>query len=664
MTFGAVRDARVTNQAGVGASTDGYTEEVPMLCRVRRGFSLVTLVAVVCLPTGCVARSPKEEAPHPTEAAPAAAEAQGTAASEADDIDGDLDQSLGGAAAASGAPLPDSPGASAPRDRDKRKLGPDHAASAIPTAAPKQFAPNKGAKPRATASPPVPPAKERKQTDKSQIPNVGSVGQDRGRRASGARPPADMFFKHYGVNPTIDTEEQARSTFAADVDTASFSVTRSFLGRGVLPSEAAVRVEEFVNAFDYGYEPPRSQTFNIMAEAAPSPNRRGYHVLHLGVKGKEVRKGQRKAAHLTFVVDVSGSMDADNRLGLVKRSLRLLVDQLDEGDKVGIVTYGSAAREVLQPTSAYRRAAITQAIDGLRTEGATNAEAGLRLGYQMAARHFRDGAVNRVVLCSDGVANVGLTGPAGILDTITREVKRGIKMTTVGFGMGNYNDVLMEQLANKGDGNYYYVDKLAEARKVFVDNLTGTLQVIAKDVKVQLQFDPNTVARHRLIGYENRSLETRQFNDDRVDAGEIGAGHAVTAIYEIKLREGTSGPLATARVRFKQPSGDQSTLVQRVIPRSIVHDETAALSSPTQLSLIAAQFAEKLRGSYWARNLTYDDILRRVDALAEPLAGRADVVELRDMIRRASEVDRRGDKFTSHHGPIARMDFDRVPVLR
>ena len=492
--------------------------------------------------------------------------------------------------------------------------------------------------------------------------DVGGAFRQKGLLADG-KIPADMFFQHYGVNPTVDTEEEPRSTFAVDVDTASYTMTRSFLERGVMPAEAAVRVEEMVNAFDYGYEPPIDEAFSIHAEAAPSPNRRGYHILHVGVKGKEVSAAARKAANLVFVIDVSGSMDADNRLGLVKRSLRLLVDQLEESDKVGIVTYGSNAREVLQPTSAYKRDEILRIIDSLSTEGATNAEAGLRVGYQMAERNFRPGAVNRVVLCSDGVANVGVTGPQGILATVAAEVKKGITISTVGVGMGNYNDVLMEQLADKGDGNYHYVDRLDEARRVFVDQLTGTLQTIAKDVKIQVEFDPRVVARYRLIGYENRGLKSHQFNDDRVDAGEIGAGHSVTALYEVRVREETTGPLGTIRVRYKQPSGGKSSLIETPIARAVVRSATDGLSSPTQLSLVAAQFAEKLRGSYWARNVSYDDILRRFETISEPLRSRPEVVELRGLVTRARDLDSRGDKF-SEHGPIARMDFDRVPVLR
>ncbi|MBW2527948.1 MAG: von Willebrand factor type A domain-containing protein [Deltaproteobacteria bacterium] len=476
------------------------------------------------------------------------------------------------------------------------------------------------------------------------------------------KPTRDMTFQHYGVNPTIDTRQEPVSTFAVDVDHTGYSMARAFLDRGNMPNEGAIRVEEFVNAFDYRYAPPSEATFSVHAEAFPSPSRTGYHVVHIGLKGKEVSAADRKPAHLTFVIDVSGSMDMENRLGLVKRSLRLLVDQLHESDTVAIVTYGSSAKTVLAPTTAHQRHRILSVIDSLRTEGATNAAAGLKLGYAVASQSFQQGAVNRVVLCSDGVANVGITGAGGILDTVARERARGITISTIGVGMGNYNDVLLEQLADKGNGNYYYVDQLDEARRVFVDNLTGTLQVIAKDVKIQVEFDPTLVARYRLIGYENRALAKRDFANDRVDAGEIGAGHAVTALYEVKFHR-TDGNFGKLRIRFKRPNGSRSELVQHELPSSVVRGSFDSASSPTQLSHVAATFGEKLRGSYWVRNVSYDQILGMYEQLSSSIKSDERVAELGKLIRKAQSLDSRGDKFEQEM-PVAMMDFDRVPVLR
>ena len=488
-------------------------------------------------------------------------------------------------------------------------------------------------------------------------------GQVAGNQPREPQVSQEQYFHHYGTNPTIDTAEQPKSTFSIDVDNASYTLARSYLDKGQLPPEAAVRVEELVNSFDYGYQAPVEDTFAVFAEAAPSPNRHGYQVLHIGIKGKEVDAAARQPTHLTFVIDISGSMEADNRLGLVKKSLHLLVNELREDDTVAIVVFGDQAREALAPTSGVNKQVIARVIDSLRSEGSTNAEAGLRMGYQVAEKLLEKRGVHRVVLCSDGVANVGMTGPNGILETVHKQVDRGITLTTIGVGMGDYNDTLMEQLAQHANGNYYYLDKLDAAKKVFVERLTGTMQVIAKDVKVQVEFDPKMVARYRLIGYENRALKTRDFDNDSVDAGEVGAGHVVTAIYEVKLTDAAAGDLAKIRLRFKAPQGEVSKLVEKAVPRSVVHGSLDELSSPGQLALAAAELGEKLRGSYWARNLGYDDILARFKLIRGSLGDRADVTELRRLVETAKRLDKRPDKF-AQHGPVAQMDFDQVPVLR
>ncbi len=492
----------------------------------------------------------------------------------------------------------------------------------------------------------------------------------------------DTYFKHYGVNPTLDTAEEPASTFSVDVDTASYNVTRAYLERHALPPEAAIRVEEFVNAFDYDYPPPKDEVFRLQAEAFPSPNRQGYHVLRLGLKGFEVEPEERPPAHLVFVIDVSGSMDMENRLGLVKASLNLLVDQLDDRDTIGLVVYGSRGRVVLEPTYLVRRRRILDAVDSLRPDGSTNAQEGILLGYRMAARlldrgHVDPGDIHRIVLCSDGVANNGISTSAdGIFATVREQAARGITISTVGFGMDNYNDVLMERLAQIGDGNYHYVDHLGAARKIFVENLTATLQVIARDVKIQVEFNPAAVSRYRLLGYENRHLEREDFADDLKDAGEVGAGHAVTALYEIKLTPGDAD-LGMLRVRYKQPSpqrganetssrrganetsGGASTLIEEALPRSIVRASLAQASPPARLSLVAASLAEKLRGSYWARNLGYDEILALHDGL-DAFGDREEIRELRSLIVQARRLDRRSDKYALT-GATGNMDFDRVP---
>ena len=351
----------------------------------------------------------------------------------------------------------------------------------------------------------------------------------------------DMYFKGSGTNPFIDTEDDHLSTFGMDVDTGSYSITRRYLIDGNLPPPEAVRVEEFVNTFDYNYDPPADDPFAIHIDGAPSKFGEGkrLQLLRIGLQGRVIPAEHRKDAILTFVIDVSGSMSQENRLGLVKKALTLLVDQLRPTDKVGIVVYGSHGRLVLPHTGIEQRSTILSAINALRPDGSTNAEEGLRIGYDLAWRNASVNHINRVILCSDGVANVGHTGPDEILKEIRTYVQKGITLSTVGFGMGNYNDVLMEQLANTGDGNYAYVDTLTEAKRIFVENLTGTLQLIAKDAKIQVDFNPEVVSRFRLLGYENRRLTHEQFRDDTVDAGEVGSGHQVTALYEVKLHQDT-----------------------------------------------------------------------------------------------------------------------------
>ncbi|MFP2904692.1 von Willebrand factor type A domain-containing protein [Pyxidicoccus sp. 3LFB2] len=486
------------------------------------------------------------------------------------------------------------------------------------------------------------------------------------RASERTAPPAgssffDMYFKGYGVNPTVTTEEERFSTFSVDTDTASYTLMRAYLERGALPDEQAVRVEEFVNSFDYGYEAEPDAPFSVHVEGFPSPARKGYQVVHIGVKAREVGAHQRKASHLVFVIDVSGSMHLENRLGLVKRALRLLVDALDERDAVSIVVYGSEARQVLGPTNATEKERLLAAIDGLSTEGSTNAQAGLELGYALAAEHLRKGGINRVILCSDGVANNGITNADGIWERVKGFASRGITLSTVGFGMGNYNDVLMERLAQVGEGNYAYVDRLEEARRIFVQNLTGTLQVVAKDVKLQVEFDPEAVVRYRLLGYENRMLTKEQFADDKVDAGEVGAGHSVTAMYEVKLAE-AAGSFGTLRIRYKAPEGGDSKLMEKQMPASLLRTAYGKAAPPTRLSYVAAAFAEKLRGSYWVRPLSYDGLVALWEEVGQPLKGRQDVAELGALIRKARALDQRADRFEAF-APVSTMDFDRVPTL-
>lgn len=454
-----------------------------------------------------------------------------------------------------------------------------------------------------------------------------------------ATPPPDNFFQNYGVNPFEDPREDHLSTFALDVDTASYSVARRYVMDGNIPPADAIRVEEFVNYFDAGYPTPDNIAFAIYADGAPSPfHTDGSYILRIGIQGYDIAEEQRKPASLTFVIDISGSMEMENRLGLVKQSLQLLVERLRPTDTVAIVVYGSEARTVLYPTSGEDKQRILDAIWSLHTEGATNAEAGLRMGYQLAYQAFRPGAINRVILCSDGVANVGATGPDAILESIRGYADQGITLTSVGFGMGNFNDVLMEQLADNGDGNYAYIDDIDEARRLFVEDLTSTLQVIALDAKVQVDFNPEVVNRYRLIGYENRAVADQDFRNNAVDAGEIGAGHHVTALYALVLNPGAQGRIATVQLRWQDP---QSLNVTEINGNFNTWDLTPTFEAADphyQVAVVVSQYAELLRFSPWAAGTSIGQILQHAVRLAGILPTDSDVSELVTLVSRASQI--------------------------
>jgi Ca-activated chloride channel family protein len=474
--------------------------------------------------------------------------------------------------------------------------------------------------------------------------------------------PPDTTFEHYGVNPTVDTEEERFSTFSIDVDTASYSMTRSYLLGGTLIPESAVRVEEFVNAFEYDYALPKQAPFALSAEAFPSPSRPGYHVLHLALATRALDNRERRPANLVFVVDASGSMASGGRLYLVKQALEVLLAGLTPRDRVGIVTFQDSAELRLPLTPADQRDVILRTIDEITPNGSTNAEAGLELGYSLLDPAI-PGMTNRVILWSDGVANSGLATTAEAIYARLRErAQRGIALSTVGVGMANYNDVLLEKLAQMGDGNYAYIDDQAEAERLFTDRLASTIDVLARDVKIQVEFDPRSVSRWRLLGYENRRLEREDFADDRVDAGEIGPGHSVTALYEVKLRPGAAS-LGAFRVRYAGPDGGAAQQVEHALTANGVRASFDKAAPAVRLAYVAAEFAEKLRGSYWVRKVRYEDLLRWHGGLPTALRERPDVRELGDLIARSEALDRRADKYAGT-GETEPVDWDQVPVLK
>lgn len=446
----------------------------------------------------------------------------------------------------------------------------------------------------------------------------------------------DNTFQDYGVRSFIETSRDPLSTFALDVDTASYTIGTQFLDDGVMPPSASVRVEEYVNFFDYDYSAP-NDGLAVVADAGPSPFNEDNVIVRLGVQAEQVSNRDRPDANLTFVIDTSGSMDSDDRLGLVKESLTTLVRELDASDSVAIVTYSDGAEVILAPTSVRDEGVILDAIDRLGPGGSTNLEAGLREGYNLADEVFRDGDINRVILASDGVANVGLTDPDGLVQLIRDDADRGIQLVTLGVGMGNFNDVVMETLADDGDGFYAYVNTSEEADRLFGDELVSTLLTVAIDGKIQVDFDEDTVVAYRLLGFENRAVLDDDFRNDAVDAGELGAGHQVTALYELELERDVRDRdrLGTASLRWEDPETGEVIETRLELTASIIEDRWNDTDDDFRLAVTVATFAEKLRLSQYAEELTFDQIASEAAALA---GNGGEIAELADLIRRAADL--------------------------
>ncbi|MFO1516138.1 MAG: VWA domain-containing protein [Lysobacterales bacterium] len=459
-------------------------------------------------------------------------------------------------------------------------------------------------------------------------------------------------YAAHGVNPVQRTAEAPVSTFSIDVDTGAYSNVRHMLNAGRLPPADAVRTEEFINYFDYAYTPPRERDipFSVTTELAPAPWNEQRTLLLVGVQGFRVDPADIPAANLVFLIDTSGSMESPDKLDLLKASFKQMLPRLRAQDRVSIVVYAGSAGLVLPPTPGDQRDTIAAALDRLQAGGSTNGGAGIELAYATAQQAYIPHGVNRVLLATDGDFNVGTVSTEALKTLVADKRKSGIALTTLGFGEGNYNDALAEQLADVGNGNHYYIDTLAEGRKVLQDSLVATLMTIAKDVKIQIEFNPAVVEEYRLVGYQNRLLRREDFNNDAVDAGEIGAGHNVTALYELTLKgsSGASDPLRYApaalprrdgelaflRLRYKQPEGDRSRLIERPIARSEIRP---AAGERLRFAAAVAAFADNLRG---ATHLGDFD-LARIAALAEGARGsdtagyRAEFINL---VRRAREL--------------------------
>ncbi len=457
--------------------------------------------------------------------------------------------------------------------------------------------------------------------------------------AAGAEDDTAATFADYGIRPFVDTDRDPRSTFALDVDTAAYSLARQWLESGSTPPRESVRVEEYVNSFSYDYDAP-GDGLAVQADAGPSPFDPDNVIVRLGVQAERVANAERPTASLTFVVDTSGSMDRVDRLGLVKTSLSRLVAELNDDDTVAIVTYSNDATVLLEPTRARDRGRILDAIDALAPTGSTNLEAGLDRGYALAGESFLDDGINRVVLASDGIANVGLTDADALARMIRDDADRGIQLVTVGVGMGGFNDVVMEQLADQGDGFYAYVDDAGEAERLFGDELVSTLLTVAIDAKIQVEFDADTVERYRLIGFENRAVLDDDFRNDDVDAGELGAGHQVTALYELELRSGSGGggggdgELGTVRLRWEDPEDRSVDETSLRLDADIVTDRWDETDRDFRLAVTVAAWAELLRDSPHAGEVTMSQIAAEADALSPGSGAIEELAELIDLSRR------------------------------
>jgi Ca-activated chloride channel family protein len=488
--------------------------------------------------------------------------------------------------------------------------------------------------------------------------------------AVGGAAPDRFDTEEYGRiedNRFLSVASAPLSTFSADVDRASYTNVRRFITTGTLPPKDAVRIEEMINYFSYAYpEPKEAHPVTITTDVAAAPWNPTHRIVRIGLQTKRIQTAKLPPSNLVFLIDVSGSMGEPNKLPLVKQAFRLLVNELREQDRVAIVVYAGAAGLVLPSTSAADKQVILEAIEQLEAGGSTAGGAGIELAYDVAKRNFRRDGNNRVILATDGDFNVGTSNTGDLVRYVERRREEGSALTILGFGMGNIKDNRLEQLADKGNGNYAYIDDLLEARKVFVQEMGATLLTVAKDVKLQVEFNPATVQAYRLIGYENRMLQNEDFTDDKKDAGDMGAGHSMTALYEIvpvgvtlDVKVGTTeplryqasrqeravgrGPTAESRellfvnVRYKQPADTVSRLMQHP-----VRDAVIAAGDDLRFTLAVAGYGMLLRDSEFKGKLTYDDVL----ALARGAAGedryRRDFVSLVESSRRiASGVAKR-----------------------
>ena len=467
-------------------------------------------------------------------------------------------------------------------------------------------------------------------------------------------------FEEFEQNRVKLVSEEPVSTFSADVDTASYSFVRRMLNSGVLPQGDAVRVEEMINYFEYDYPLPQSKAepFQPTVAVSDAPWAEGRKLMHIGIKGYDITAADKPRSNLVFLLDVSGSMNSPDKLPLVKQSMELLLTTLDPDDTVAIAVYAGAAGTVLEPTPVKEKQKIRAALRQLTAGGSTAGAQGIRLAYELAQAQFDENAINRVILATDGDFNVGITNQRELQSFIERKREEGTYLSVLGFGQGNYQDALMQTLAQNGNGVAAYIDTLSEAQKVLVHEATSTLFPIATDVKLQLEFNPATVAEYRLIGYETRHLNREDFNNDAVDAGDIGAGHTVTAIYEFTpvgsgarqieesryargTRSGTSesNEYAFLKIRYKLPGEDNSKLItEPVTPQSEVEPGARGIGQETAFATAVAGFAQLLKGGKYTGDYDYDDVIEMAQKARgeDPFGYRTEFIQL---VRKAKTAD-------------------------
>lgn len=446
----------------------------------------------------------------------------------------------------------------------------------------------------------------------------------------------DTFTQHES-NPVKQVKIEPVSTFSVDVDTASYAYMRSALNNGTLPSQNAVRTEELINYFDYDYALPQNakQPFKPNISIYPTPWNKDTKLLHIGIKGYDVIPTQKPPANLTFLIDTSGSMNAQNKLVLLKNAFAMMVENLEPYDTVSLVAYAGNAGIVLEPTKVQEKNKILNALDNLQAGGSTAGGEGIKLAYSLAEENFDDKAINRVILATDGDFNVGISDTNELKDYIKRKRETGVFLSVLGFGRGNYNDELMQALAQNGNGNAAYIDNLGEARKILVEEASATLFPIAKDVKIQMEFNPQQISEYRLIGYETRALKQEDFNNDKVDAGDIGSGHSVTAIYEItpigskaqlsddlryqnqqnqasfeeEIFDEKSSEYGFLKIRYKLPSEDKSRLIEYAITANDEHHHIQQTHKDIRFSTAVAAFAQLLKNEDYIKDYSYDDVI-------------------------------------------------------